>query len=96
MAAGATDEAVKKISQIMAQTVRQLEERNLPPEPGLEVHNLPCEVGGSDEEFSTVECVPGFITMDIEGQEATTRSLSDAFTEKRRLAKKDIQEGERM
>ena len=32
--------------------------------------------------------------MNIEGQEAIKRSLSNAFTEKRRLAKKYKQEGE--
>ena len=37
MAAGATDEEVKKISQIMAQTVRKLEGGSTIPEPGIEV-----------------------------------------------------------
>ena len=59
MAAGATGEDVKKISQIMAQTVRQQETGSMRPEPGLEAQSLPYEVVGSDEEFSTGECVPG-------------------------------------
>ena len=50
MAAGATEDDVKKISQVMAQTVRKLETRNAAPEPGPEAHSLPCEVVGSDEE----------------------------------------------
>ena len=75
MAAGATDENVKKISQIMALTVRQLEAGSMPPEPGLDAHSLPCEVVGSDE-----ECVLGFSKMDNESQEAIKRSLSNAFT----------------
>ena len=53
MAAGATDEDVKKISQIMALTVWQLEAGNAPPEPGLEAHSLPCVVVVEDKEFST-------------------------------------------
>ena len=81
MAAGATDEDVKKISQIMALTVRQLEAGSMPPELGLEAHSLPCEVVGSDEEFSTGECVLGFSKVDNESQEAIKRSLSNAFTE---------------
>ena len=88
MAAGATDEDVKKISQIMAHTVRQLEAGNTPPEPGLEAHRLPCQVMVSDEEFSTGECIPGFSKMDIEGQETIKRSLSNAYAERKRLAKK--------
>ena len=45
MAAGATDEDVKKISQMMAQTaVRQLEAGNTPPKQGFEAHSFPCEV----------------------------------------------------
>ena len=43
MSAGATDENAKKISQIMAQTV--LKAGSTSPEPGLEAHSLPCEVG---------------------------------------------------
>ena len=53
MAAGATDEDVKKISQTIAQTVRQLEAGNAPPEPGIEAHRLPCVVVVEDIEFST-------------------------------------------
>ena len=52
VAAGATEEDVKKISQVMALTVRTLETRIATPEPGPEAHSLPCEVVGSDEEFS--------------------------------------------
>ena len=44
MEAGATEEDVQKISQVMAQTVRKLET------VGPEAHSLPCEVVGSDEE----------------------------------------------
>ena len=88
MAAGATEEDVKNISQVMAQTVRTLETGIATPEPGPEAHGLPCEVVGSDEEFSNATCIPGFSNMDTEGQEAIKRSLSDAVTEKRRLAEK--------
>ena len=94
MAAGATEEDVKKISQVMAQTVRNLETRNAAPEPGPEAHSLPCEVVGSDEEFSNGVCVPRFNKMDTEGQEAIKRSLSNAIADKRRLTKKCKQEGE--
>ena len=87
MAAGATDEDVKKISQSMAQTVRQLEARNTPPEPGLEAQSLPCEVVVSNEEFSAGECEPEFSKIDIEGQDAI-KSLSNAFAERKRLANK--------
>ena len=72
----------RKISQIMAQTVRQLEAGSTSPEPGIEAHSLPCEVVGSDEEFSTGECVPGFSKMDIEGQEAIKRSLLHTRSQK--------------
>ena len=48
MAAGATEEDVHKISQVMAQTVRTLETGIANPEPGPEAHSLPCEVVGSD------------------------------------------------
>ena len=78
MAAGANEDDVKKISQVMAQTVRKLETGNAAPERGPEAHSLPCEV----------VCAPGFRKMDTEGQEAIKRSLSIAITEKRRLAKK--------
>ena len=94
--AGATDEDLKEISQNMAQTVWQLEAGSVPLEPGLEANSLPCEVVGSDEEFSTGECVPGFSNMDIEGQKTIKRSLSNAFTEKRRPPKKCKQEGQGM
>ena len=74
-AAGATEEDVKKISQVMAQTVRKQETGNAASEPGPEAHSLPCEVVGSDEEFSNGVCVLGFSKMDTEGQDATRRSL---------------------
>ena len=94
MAAGATEEDVKKISQVMAQTVRRLESGIVTPEPGPEAHCLPCEAVGSDEEFSNEICIPGFSKMGTEGQEAIKRTLSNAITEKRRLAKKCKQEGQ--
>ena len=55
MAAGATDEDVKKINQIVAQTVRQLEAGSMLPEPGLEAHSLPCEVVGSLMEYAYLD-----------------------------------------
>ena len=63
-AAGATEDDVKKISQVMAQTVRKLETGNAVPEPGPKAHSLPCEVVGSDEEFSNGVCIPGFYQED--------------------------------
>ena len=87
-AAGATGEDVKKISQVMAQTVRTLETGIATTEPGPKAHSLPCEVVFSDEEFSNGKCIPGFSKMDTEGREAIKRSLSNAITEKKRLAKK--------
>ena len=94
MAAGATEEDVKKISQVMAQTVRTLETGIATLESGSEAHSLPCDVVGSDEEFSNRTCIPGFGKMDTEGQEAIKRGLSNAITEKRRWAKKCKQEGD--
>ena len=90
MAAGATEDDVKKKKSVMAQTVRKLVTGIA--EPGPEAHSLPGEVVGSDEEFSNGICKPGFSNMDTEGQEAIKRSLSHAITEKRRLAKKCKQE----
>ena len=90
MAAGATDEEVKKISQIMAQTVRKLEGGSSIPETGIEMPKPACEVVVLDAELPS--CMPGYSSMDIEGQEAIKRSLSNAATEKRRLAKKCKQE----
>ena len=90
MAAGATDEEVKKISQIMAQTVRKLEGGSNSPEPRIEVLKPACEVVVLDAVLPS--CIPGCSSMDIEGQEAIKRSLSNAATEKRRLAKKCKQE----
>ena len=57
MAAGATDEEVKKISQIMAQTVRKLEGGSNIPEPGIEMPKLACEVVVLDAELPS--CIPG-------------------------------------
>ena len=54
MAAGATEDDVKQISQVVAQTVRKLETVNAAPEPGPEALSLPSEVVGSDEEFSNI------------------------------------------
>ena len=90
MAAGATDEEIKKTSQIMAQTVRKLEGGSTIPEPGIEVLKPACDVVVLDAELPS--CIPGFSSMDIEGQEAIKRSLSNAATEKKRLAKKCKQE----
>ena len=86
MAAGATDQEVKKISQIMAQKVRKLEGGSTIPEPGIEVPKPACDVVVLDAELPS--SIPGFSSMDIEGHEAIKRSLSNAATEKRRLAKK--------
>ena len=47
----------------------------------------------TDDKFSADESIPGFDNMDIESQEAITRSLTNAKTEKRRLAKKHKQGG---
>ena len=60
VAAGATEADVKKISQVMAQTVRTLETGIATPKPGPEAHSLPCEAVGSDEEFSNEKCISGF------------------------------------
>ena len=90
MAAGATDEEVKKISQIMAQTVGKLEGGSNIPEPGIEMPEPACEVVVLDAELPS--CIRGYSSMDIECQEAIMRSLSNAATEKRRLAKKCKQE----
>ena len=68
-----------------AQTVRKLE-----GEPRIEVPKPACEVVVLDAELPS--CIPGYSSMDIEGQEAIKRSLSNAATEKRRLAKKCKQE----
>ena len=54
----ATEDDVKKISQVMAQIIRKLENWNA-PDPGPEVHSILCEVVGSDEEFSNGICVFG-------------------------------------
>ena len=94
LAAGATEEDVQNISQVMAQTVLTLETGIANFEPRPEAHSLPCEVVGSDEELSNGICIPGFSRMDTEGQEAIKRSLSNGITEKGRLAKKCKQEGE--
>ena len=59
MAAGATEEDVNKISQVMAKTVQTLEIGTATLEPGSEAHSLPCEVVGTDEEFSNGVCITG-------------------------------------
>ena len=82
------------MSRKSARSVRTLETGIATPETGSEAHSLPCEVVGSDEEFSNGICIPGFNKMDTDGQEAIKRSLSNAITEKGRLAKKCKQEGE--
>ena len=86
MAAGATDEEVKKIRPDQAQTLRKLEGGSTIPEPGIGVPKPACEVVVLDAELPS--CIPGFSSMDIESQEAIKRNLSNAATEKRRLAKK--------
>ena len=90
MAAVATDEEVKKISQVMAQTVRKLEGGSNIPEPRIEMPKPACEVVVLEADLPS--CIPGYSSMDIEGQEAIKRSLSNAATEKRRLANKCKQE----
>ena len=87
MAAGATEEEVKKISHVMAQTVRTRETRIATAEPGPEAHSLPCEVGGSDEEFSNVMCIPGFSKMDTEGLKPS-RGACQTPSQKKKSAKK--------
>ena len=84
----------RKSVRLWQKTLRTLETGIAPSELGPEAHGLPCEVVGSDEEFSNGVCIPGFSKMDTEGQEAIKRSLSNAIKEKRRLAKKCTQEGE--
>ena len=44
----------------MAQTLRTLETGIATPEPGPKAHSFPCEVVGSDEEFSIGICISGF------------------------------------
>ena len=84
---------MKKVSQITAHPVRQLQSEYSPPEPGTEARRLPCEEMSTDDKFSADESIPGFDNMDMRSQEAITRSLTNAKTEKRRLAKKHKQEG---
>ena len=57
---------------------------------GIEALKSACEVVVLDAELPS--CIPGFSSMDIEGQEVIKRSLSNAATEKRRLARKCKQE----
>ena len=75
MATGATEENVKKVSQIMAHTVRQLEAETTSPEPGPEARRHPCEEVSTDDEFSLGENIPGFNSMDIESHEDIKRGL---------------------
>ena len=92
MAAAATEEDVKKISQVMAQTVRKLETGNADPEPCPRRTAFRAKWRARTKSFQGVS-VPGFTKMDTEDQEAIKRSLSNGITEKRRLAKKCKQEG---
>ena len=74
-AAGATEEDVKKVSPMVAHTVRQLEAQTTLLEPGPEARRHPCEEVSTDDEFSFGENIPGFNSMDIESQEDIRRSL---------------------
>ena len=76
MAAGATDEEVKKISQNMAQTVRKLEGGSTIPEPGIEVPKPACDVVVLDAELPS--CIPEFSSMDIR----RPRSQQEEFVER--------------
>ena len=93
MAAGAIEEDAKKMSQVMAQTVRKLETGNAAPEPGPEAHSLPCEVAGSDEEFR--RSMRTWIQQNgLRGPRSHQEEPVKGITEKMRLAKKCKQEGE--
>ena len=76
--------------QLMATGATDEEVKNNIPEPGIEVPKPACEVVVLDAELPS--CIPGYSSMDTEGQEVIKRSLSNAATEKRRLAKKCKQE----
>ena len=52
----------------MAQTVRKLEGGSNSPEPRIEVRKPVCVVVVLDAELPS--CIPGYNSMDIEGQEA--------------------------
>ena len=58
----------KSVSQIMAQTVRKLKMEVLPENQGSRLSNLRANVVVLDAELPP--CIPGFSSMDIEGQEA--------------------------
>ena len=61
MAAGATEEDVHKNQPGYGTDPG---DRIANPEPGPEAHSLPCEVVGSDEEFSNGLCPPSFSKID--------------------------------
>ena len=86
MAAGRSEEEVQNVSKIMAHTVRQLEAESSPPEPGPEARSLRAKKCRQTTS-SLLENQTG-VSMDIESQEAIKRSLPNAQTEKRLLAKK--------
>ena len=92
MAAGPSEEDVKKDSWIMAHTVRQLEAESSPPELGQKLAVSRAKKYRQTTS-SLLENKPGVSSMDTESQEAIKRSLLNAHTEKRRLAKKYKQEG---
>ena len=78
----------RKISQVMAQTVRTLETGIAHPEPGPEAHSLPCEVVGSDEEFSNGMCVLGFSKKDKKPSRGACQTPSQKRGDWRRNASK--------
>ena len=81
MAAGATDEEVKNISQIMAQTVRKLEGGSTLPEPGIEALKLACDMVVLDADF--LSCIPGFSSMNTEGPRKPSRGVCRTQPQKR-------------
>ena len=66
VAAGAIEEDVKKISQVMAQTVRKLETGSAALELGPEEHSLTVRSGGLGRKFFNGICVFGCSKMDTE------------------------------
>ena len=75
MAAGATDEDVEKLPNYGTNSSATGSREHASPNQDSRPHSLPCEVVGSDEEFSTGESVPGISKMDIEGQEAIEKRV---------------------
>ena len=73
----------RKISQAMAQTVRQLATGNAAPEPGPEARGLPCEVVGSDEEFSFLDSAK-WTPMDMKPSRGACQTASQKRCEWRR------------